>query len=144
MGENTEAEAMFRNRWSIYQKVLQGNYLCHLELYEPIKVALASRNGLAVLDLGSGVTARLLSFCARQLVTRPLNLDWVIGDSFYFCKALDSSESACNIIRYTGVDLSAAALTVADKNLQSSLPKSTVINLVLDDMTRFVKVWPIL
>jgi hypothetical protein len=54
MGNLAEAEAIFRNRWNIYQKVLEGNYLCHLELYQPFKEALLSKNGLNVLDLGCG------------------------------------------------------------------------------------------
>lgn len=64
----------------------------------------------------------------------------VLGDSVYFCKTVEASGIAGNMEHYTGVDMSNAALQIAQKNLKSCLPTTAQVNLVVDDMMHFVKV----
>lgn len=53
---------------------------------------------------------------------------------------VESSGLAGNVQRYTGVDMANAALQSAQENLKSCMLTSAEINLIVDDMTHFVKV----
>jgi hypothetical protein len=64
----------------------------------------------------------------------------VSGDSSYFCKAIEALKGGASVRKYTGVDLSGQALQIAGENLKSCLPENAEIDLVVDDMTTFLKV----
>src|SRR5919108_5239269 len=79
------------DEWSIYDRVLDHNYMFHDEIYQDVQRIIADRYGdrpFTVLDLGCG--------SARHL-----------------CQALKGR----SVSRYVGYDLSTAALTHAVRNL---------------------------
>ena len=74
--------------WTLYQKVIRDNYMYHDEMYQALHHALPKDRALRILDLGC-------------------------GDAHAISKALSDS----NVVAYTGIDLSADALTHARANL---------------------------
>lgn len=96
MSTNHPSSEIFRSAWSLYDEVVQANYLFHREIHEVIRGCFnryAQPGDYALLDLGCG-NARFLS---QTLVTCPPS-------------------------RYVGVDLSSAALEQAGVAL-SFLPR---------------------
>lgn len=105
-----EATTIFTHSWSLYDLITEHNYMFHREIYEEINNLLISHNKSGqynLLDLGCG-NARYLAPCLKQ------------------------SPPA----RYSGVDLSEAALAQARKYL-SSVPAS--ISLTHEDMLAAVE-----
>lgn len=83
----------FFDEWSIYDEILDRNYMLHDEIYRDVHRFLADRHGdspFAILDLGCG-SARHLAQTLKE----------------------------CSVSRYVGYDLSEVALTHASRNLAS-------------------------
>ncbi len=51
---SSNATEMFRKQWQIYQTTLDGDYLYHSILFQPLVVDLQNNRGLELLDLGCG------------------------------------------------------------------------------------------
>lgn len=93
------------SQWNLYQKVLHGNYLCHAGLYTAVtahfqQLAAAAppppRRALRILDLGC-------------------------GDAHCISGALAASGLGPRVARYTGVDMSSAAVSIARGNVTAAL-----------------------
>lgn len=111
-GYGAEATAIFQSKWSLYDAIIEQNYMNHREIHAQVRTLLAERaaaGGYTLLDLGCG-NARLL---APTLVAHPPS-------------------------RYTGIDLSSTALREAAGFLQP-LP---ACNLREMDMQAFVESTP--
>ena len=80
----------FRSNWAVYRKIIENNYMSHVEVYSELRDIL-----LAEMD-------RPFSF-----------LDLACGDAYYSSRFLRGT----NVARYTGIDLSKAALSVAREEL---------------------------
>ena len=93
-GSSKQSNEFFDNQWSIYQKILNNNYMSHRECYDRLHRFLIDhfRKPYSLLDLGCGDA----SFTARSL-------------------------SHTLIASYIGIDLSEAALEIAQNNM-SDLP----------------------
>ena len=90
--QHADETSLFRKSWSLYDAIVERNYMYHQEIYGCVAARLAARRNdgaYALLDLGCG-NARFLSPC---LQTAPPS-------------------------RYEGVDLSAAALDEARDHLR--------------------------
>lgn len=83
---------LFNNQWTLYQKVLNNNYMGHQEIYDVLHGFLIShfQKPFAMLELGCGDA----SFTTQAL--------------------LDTS-----VMSYRGIDLSKAALEIANVNIAS-------------------------
>lgn len=83
---------LFNNQWTLYQKILNNNYMGHREIYDVLHEFLITnfQKPFKMLELGC-------------------------GDATFTAKALlDTS-----IVSYTGIDLSKAALEIANVNIAS-------------------------
>jgi ubiquinone/menaquinone biosynthesis C-methylase UbiE len=83
---------LFNNQWTLYQKILNSNYMGHREIYDVFHELLINhfQKPFKMLELGC-------------------------GDATFTAKALlDTS-----IVSYTGIDLSKAALEIANVNMAS-------------------------
>ena len=89
----TKTEANFFDAWTIYEEVLDRNYMFHDEIYGSVERFLASRYG-----------------------TRPFTiLDLGCGSARHLAQALEG----LSVQAYTGYDLSAEALHQARNNLRN-------------------------
>ena len=81
---------IFNQHWTIYQKIIQDNYMGHREIYDMLQNFMQTRirDCFSFLDIGC-------------------------GDSQLISQYLEGSQ----IASYLGIDLSADALSIADKNL---------------------------
>jgi SAM-dependent methyltransferase len=90
---NQDVVKQFFDTWSIYDEVLERNYMFHAEMFAEVRRIIAERFGkrpFSVLDLGCG-SARHVAAALQETAVQ----------------------------RYVGFDLSSAALAHAGKNLQS-------------------------
>ena len=89
-GISTRSNEFFDEQWSVYQKILRNNYMSHRECYDLLHRFLLGyfHEPYALLDLGCGDA----SFTSRSLLDTP-------------------------IAAYKGIDLSAAALEIAQTNM---------------------------
>ena len=87
---NAQAHEFFIDHWTVYRKVVDGNYMFHREIYSEVEQQLAATPGqpLRLLDLGCGDAGQIAPRLARL-----------------------------NLSGYVGVDLSAVALDWARRNL---------------------------
>lgn len=87
---NAQAHEFFVDHWTVYRKVVDGNYMFHREIYSEVERWLAATPGqpLRLLDLGCGDAGQIAPRLARL-----------------------------NLSGYVGVDLSAVALEWARRNL---------------------------
>ena len=87
---NAQAHEFFVDHWTVYRKVVDGNYMFHREIYAEVERLLAATPGQPprLLDLGCGDAGRIAPRLARL-----------------------------NLSGYVGVDLSAVALEWAAGNL---------------------------
>lgn len=81
----------FRSNWSVYRKIIENNYMSHAEAYSELRKILI------------GEMDRPFSF-----------LDLACGDAYYSSRFLRGT----NVARYTGIDLSEAALSAARDELE--------------------------
>ncbi|MFM6283053.1 MAG: class I SAM-dependent methyltransferase [Dolichospermum sp.] len=90
--ESLPVEEFFNKQWKIYQKVLNNNYMSHNEIYGILHKFLVSnfQKPFKMLDLGC-------------------------GDASFTSLVLSNT----NITSYHGVDLSIAALEIAQGNLEN-------------------------
>ena len=90
--QDTDGVKDFFDHWSIYQKAMNHNYLCHREVYGILQDFLEKTfdRGFSLLDLGC-------------------------GDAIFMRPALKTTR----IKRYYGVDLSPVALSLARENMAS-------------------------
>jgi ubiquinone/menaquinone biosynthesis C-methylase UbiE len=107
--------AVYFNAWEAYQKVIQHNYMEHLEVTQILHQYLASHNyhDFSFLDLGCGDA----SFSTRLL-------------------------SNFNLSSYTGIDLSSTALELAYQNLSllnfdTILEQQEILNFLLSSSQEF-------
>jgi hypothetical protein len=54
MGLEEVATEVFRNSWYFYQTALQGDYLNHSILYQPLQDGMRTKQDFRLLDLGCG------------------------------------------------------------------------------------------
>jgi len=100
--DSNTAIGEFFQAWAIYQKVLANNYMYHREIYQ--EVALLLR---------------------QQFTTRPFSLlDLGCGDASFLAEALKDTA----ISHYTGYDLSAPALELANENIGQLGCRKELIN----------------
>ncbi|KGF73812.1 ubiquinone biosynthesis protein UbiE [Neosynechococcus sphagnicola sy1] len=94
----TPPDQIFNDQWHLYQKVLHHNYMGHREVYGVVHDLLLQQfhHPFSLLDLGCGDA----EFISQALVETP-------------------------IATYTGVDLSATALAIAQENLAALPCQST-------------------
>lgn len=87
---NAQAHEFFVDHWSVYRKVVDGDYMFHREIYAEVEQRLAATPGPPprLLDLGCGDAGQIAPRLARL-----------------------------NLSGYVGVDLSAVALEWAARNL---------------------------
>ncbi|WP_200817572.1 class I SAM-dependent methyltransferase [Calothrix rhizosoleniae] len=90
----------FNEQWQLYQKVLNNNYMGHKEIY-----------------------SILHDFLINHLQTPFSLLDLGCGDASFTTKSLFNT----SISAYKGIDLSAAALEIAQRNLEAIPCKKTFI-----------------
>ncbi len=91
MNHSTKPHLEIFHTWSVYEAVLEKNYMFHNEIYQNVKRLLSARFGqdrLTLLDLGCG-NARHLALALQN----------------------------CAVARYRGYDLSEAAIIQARQNL---------------------------
>lgn len=89
---NLDATVFFKQQWTTYRKVVEGNYLNHREAYQAL-------NRFLVEDLN-----------------RPFRfLDLACGDAQESVQALSGTQ----IVHYQGMDLAEEALQLASRNLQN-------------------------
>ncbi|MDY6897153.1 MAG: class I SAM-dependent methyltransferase [Cyanobacteriota bacterium] len=83
---------LFNNQWTLYQKILNSNYMGHREIYDVLHQFFLSnfQKPFKMLELGC-------------------------GDATFTAKALFDT----SIVSYTGIDLSKAALEIANVNMAS-------------------------
>ncbi len=83
---------LFNNQWALYQKILNNNYMGHGEIYDVLHQFLLGnfQKPFKVLELGC-------------------------GDATFTAKALFDT----SVVSYTGIDLSKAALEIANLNMAS-------------------------
>ena len=89
---NANSAEIFTSNWNIYRKIVQHNYMHHLESGRQLTSALAgvnNKNGIAVLDIGCGDASQVAGY-ANQI----------------------------NLHVYKGYDLSGPALELAAENLK--------------------------
>lgn len=106
MAERNPAE-LFQAQWSIYQKVIDNNYMCHREIRQDVKAFVEGVFGgtpISVADLGCGDASQIAEALAGRRVSR-----------------------------FLGIDLSAAALAIAAVNLAGL---ACPVHLVEGDMLR--------
>jgi cyclopropane fatty-acyl-phospholipid synthase-like methyltransferase len=95
----------FFTGWTTYRQVLDNNYMFHKEIYQAVNILLN-----------------------EQLVDQPFSLlDLGCGDASFLAMALQGT----TIREYTGYDLSASALILAEKNLA---PLESVVHLFNEDL----------
>lgn len=97
----------FKTSWNVYRKVLEGNYMSHVEAYA------------------------VLGDVLRADTAGPFNfLDLACGDAYYSSRVLGGTQ----VSSYTGIDLSEAALEKAREELtRLSCPKE----LIIGDLSEF-------
>ncbi len=81
----------FKTSWAAYRKILENNYMGHVQAYQVLR------------DILNAEMTKPFSF-----------LDLACGDAYYSSRALRDTR----IAHYTGIDLSAAALTAAKEQLK--------------------------
>lgn len=107
---NQEVVKQFFDAWSIYDEVLERNYMFHAEMFDELRRLIAERfesRPISILDLGCG-SARHIAQALRGFSVR----------------------------RYVGFDLSDAALAHATKNLE---PLNCRIELRQTDLLRGIE-----
>lgn len=105
---NNEADAIFTNNWNVYNKLVDHNYMFHLELTASTQKAISELTGkpLKVLDLGC-------------------------GDAALFSKLLKDEA----VISYTGYDTSAEVLQLAARSLEAMQAETRLVNDYLQHAT---------
>ena len=86
-----QTSKFFRTNWAVYRKIIENNYMGHAEAYSKLRKILI------------GEMERPFSF-----------LDLACGDAYYSSRFLRGT----NVARYTGIDLSEAALSAARDELE--------------------------
>ena len=88
--QSINSNELFNNRWQLYQKILNHNYMEHREIYGILNQLLSNyfQKPFSVLELGC-------------------------GDASFTIQALLNT----NIVAYTGIDLSQDALAIAQDNM---------------------------
>ena len=138
----SEATTIFKEQWQAYQAVTKGGHLNHEELFTPLRTFLKQqypRQAIRLVDLGCGQGNALGLLC------EPGSPDHVDVSSYTgeWGFKVRSGASIAFIFKFapagTGVDLSAAALQVAQQDtIPAMLPAGTQHQLVEQDMISFV------
>jgi cyclopropane fatty-acyl-phospholipid synthase-like methyltransferase len=105
----TQSDDYFKNNWGIYQKILTNNYMEHQEIYGVLHKLLTDyfQTPFSLLELG----------CGDASLTVQALLNTTIAD-------------------YTGIDLSAAALEIAQRNMAQIKCGQTFIQ---DDISKVLE-----
>ena len=113
MTMTAEAQALphqfFVDTWTVYKKIVQGNFMFHQEIYQSVDRLLKERDPapFSLLDLGCGDAENLHPLLLRR-----------------------------NVAHYVGVDLSVVALKLAAEHLQNLQLK---VEFQVDDMLHFLE-----
>ena len=99
----------FVDTWTVYKKIVQGNFMFHQEIYQSVDRLLKERDPVpfSLLDLGCGDAENLHPLLLRR-----------------------------NVAHYVGVDLSVVALKLAAEHLQNLQLK---VEFQVDDMLHFLE-----
>ena len=89
--QNKDSVEFFRKSWNAYRKILEGNYMSHVEAYSALREVLTAERPDA------------FSF-----------LDLACGDAYYSSRTLEGLP----VSDYTGVDLARGALELAKEELK--------------------------